>query len=53
MSRVNTLYENIEPYSTGYLEIDGHEIYYENVEILTGSLLSFFMEDQVVEVAQR
>ena len=29
MSRVNRLYENIEPYSTGYLEVDEHKIYYE------------------------
>ena len=25
----NTLYEDIEPYSTGYLEVDEHKIYYE------------------------
>ena len=29
MSQVNRLYENIEPYSTGYLEVDEHKIYYE------------------------
>ena len=29
MSEINILFENIEPYSTGYLEVDGHEIYYE------------------------
>ena len=29
VSEIKTLFENIEPYSTGYLEIDGHEIYYE------------------------
>ena len=29
MSRINRLYENIEPYSTGYLEVDEHKIYYE------------------------
>ena len=29
MSEIKTLFENIEPYSTGYLKVDGHEIYYE------------------------
>ena len=29
MSQVNTLYEDIEPYSTGYYEVDEHKIYYE------------------------
>ena len=29
MSQINTLFENIEPYSTGYLEADEHKIYYE------------------------
>ena len=29
MSQVNTLFENIEPFSTGYLEVDEHKIYYE------------------------
>ena len=29
MSQTNTLFENIEPYSTGYLEVDEHKIYYE------------------------
>ena len=29
MSEINILFKNIEPYSTGYLEVDGHEIYYE------------------------
>ena len=29
MSQIYTLFENIEPYSTGYLKVDEHEIYYE------------------------
>ena len=29
MSQVNTLFENIEPFSRGYLEVDEHKIYYE------------------------
>ena len=29
MSQINTLFENIEPYSTGYLDVDEHKIYYE------------------------
>ena len=29
MTQTNTLFENIEPYSTGYLEVDEHKIYYE------------------------
>ena len=29
MTRMLTLFQNIEPYSLGYLECDEHEIYYE------------------------
>ena len=29
MSQINTLFEDIEPYSTGYLDVDEHKIYYE------------------------
>jgi len=29
VSQINTLFEDIEPYSTGYLDVDEHKIYYE------------------------
>ena len=29
MNQIHTLFEGIEPYASGYLEVDEHKIYYE------------------------
>ena len=29
MNQIYTLFESIEPYASGYLEVDEHKIYYE------------------------